>query len=101
MRSWKKTPPPQALCQTSDSRPERKTRPVSPRFHQLNTPYLDRLRATGVTPGQVDFVILTHLHIDHVGWNTRLEDGRWVPTFPNAKYLMSRVERDAADPQRT
>jgi glyoxylase-like metal-dependent hydrolase (beta-lactamase superfamily II) len=77
-----------------------KTRPVSPRFHQLNTPYLDRLRAAGVAPEQVDFVILTHLHIDHVGWNTRLEDGRWVPTFPNAKYIMSRVERDAADPQR-
>jgi glyoxylase-like metal-dependent hydrolase (beta-lactamase superfamily II) len=77
-----------------------KTRPISPRFHQLNTPYLDRLKAAGVTPEQVDYVILTHLHIDHVGWNTKLENGKWVPTFPNAKYLMSRVERDAHDPQR-
>src|SRR3954464_5494527 len=42
-----------------------KTRPVSPRFHQLNTPYLDRLLAAGVTPAQVDYVLLTHLHINH------------------------------------
>jgi hypothetical protein len=77
-----------------------KTRPVSPRFHLLNTPYLDRLKAIGVTPEEVDYVILTHLHIDHVGWNTRLENGRWVPTFPNAQYIMSRIERDAQDPTR-
>jgi glyoxylase-like metal-dependent hydrolase (beta-lactamase superfamily II) len=75
-----------------------KTRPVSPRFHMLNTPYLDRLKAADVTPEQVDFVILTHLHIDHVGWNTRLINGKWVPTFRNAQYIMSRAERDAQDP---
>ena len=77
-----------------------KTRPISPRFNLLNTPYLDRLKAAGVAPEDVDYVILTHLHIDHVGWNTKLENGQWVPTFPNAKYVMSRVERDFHDPQR-
>jgi glyoxylase-like metal-dependent hydrolase (beta-lactamase superfamily II) len=49
--------------------------------------YLDDLRAAGVTPEQVDLVLCTHLHVDHVGWNTRLVDGRWVPTFPKAKYV--------------
>ncbi len=55
-------------------------------------PYLDDLRTMGVDPAAVDFVLCTHLHIDHVGWNTRLENGRWVPTFPNARYLFSRTE---------
>jgi glyoxylase-like metal-dependent hydrolase (beta-lactamase superfamily II) len=77
-----------------------KTRPVSPRFDQLNTPYLDRLKAAGASPEEIDTVILTHLHIDHVGWNTRLDGGRWVPTFPKATYIMSQVERDAHDPKR-
>jgi glyoxylase-like metal-dependent hydrolase (beta-lactamase superfamily II) len=77
-----------------------KTRPLSPRFHRLNTPFLKRLNAVGVTPEQIDHVILTHLHIDHVGWNTRLEGDRWVPTFPRARYVMSRIERDAQDPAR-
>jgi glyoxylase-like metal-dependent hydrolase (beta-lactamase superfamily II) len=49
--------------------------------------YLDDLRAAGVSPEQVDLVLCTHLHVDHVGWNTRLVDGRWVPTFPKAKYV--------------
>ena len=54
--------------------------------------YLSRRsrRAVGVTPEQVDFVVCTHLHVDHVGWNTRWQDGRWVPTFPNAKYVYRR-----------
>ncbi|MGI4813870.1 MAG: MBL fold metallo-hydrolase [Janthinobacterium lividum] len=47
------------------------------------------MHAAGVSPEEVDVVLCTHLHVDHVGWNTRLQDGRWVPTFPNAKYLMS------------
>jgi len=42
---------------------------------------------------EVDFVLMTHLHLDHVGWNTRYEAGHWVPTFPNAKYIFSRVEQ--------
>lgn len=67
--------------------------PAFRRFHQLNLPYLDRLKAEGVTPEQVTMVINTHLHVDHVGWNTTLDDkGRWVPTFPNARYVWGRVE---------
>jgi glyoxylase-like metal-dependent hydrolase (beta-lactamase superfamily II) len=54
--------------------------------------YLARLAEAGVRPEQVDYVMCTHLHSDHVGWNTRLENGRWVPTFPNAKVLLSEKE---------
>ena len=61
-------------------------------FHMLRTGFLDTLRAAGVTPEAVDVVICTHLHVDHVGWNTRLDDGRWVPTFPRARYLFARRE---------
>jgi len=71
-----------------------KERPWTPRFHQLDTPFLDRLRAAGVAPEAVDLVLCTHLHADHVGWNTVLRDGRWVPTFPNARYLYSRRESE-------
>ncbi|HXC40887.1 MAG TPA: MBL fold metallo-hydrolase [Burkholderiales bacterium] len=63
-----------------------------PAFNQMRGPWLQTLAAAGVTPEQVDFVMCTHLHFDHVGWNTRLVDGRWVPTFPNAKYLFARPE---------
>src|SRR4030095_4057178 len=59
-------------------------------FHMLRTGFLDTLRAAGVAPESVDVVICTHLHVDHVGWNTRLEDGRWVPTFPRARSLFAR-----------
>ena len=52
------------------------------------------LREAGVKPEDIDIVLCTHLHVDHVGWNTRLENGRWVPTFPNARYLISRREWD-------
>jgi glyoxylase-like metal-dependent hydrolase (beta-lactamase superfamily II) len=77
-----------------------KSRPEMPRFHNLNTPYLERLRAEGVGPEDVDYVLCTHLHVDHVGWNTQLKDGRWVPTFPNAKYVFSKVDRDYWDPDK-
>lgn len=53
---------------------------------------LKQLGAAGVQPEDVDYVMCTHLHSDHVGWNTRLVDGRWVPTFPHARYIMSRQE---------
>ena len=76
-----------------------KDRPLFPVVNQLNTPYLDRLRAVGCAPEDVDFVLCTHMHVDHVGWNTRLEDGRWVPTFPNAKYLFSRKEYEQYLPE--
>lgn len=70
-----------------------KIRPDIPPLHRLNEPYLARLAAAGVTPEEVDYVLLTHVHADHVGWNTRLVDGRWVPTFPNATYIFSRAEQ--------
>src|SRR3954469_13337376 len=69
-----------------------KNRPWLPRFHQLNVPFLERLRIAGVEPEDVDIVMCTHLHADHVGWNTRLVEGKWVPTFPNARYVMAEVE---------
>jgi glyoxylase-like metal-dependent hydrolase (beta-lactamase superfamily II) len=71
-----------------------KPRPAFQTVHQLNTPYLERLRAAGVDPHDVDLVLCTHLHPDHVGWNTQLRDGNWVPTFPNAKYLIGQLEYD-------
>ncbi|MSQ70060.1 MAG: MBL fold metallo-hydrolase [Betaproteobacteria bacterium] len=71
-----------------------KNRPGMERFHMLDTPYLARLRAAGVEPAEVDYVLCTHLHVDHAGWNTQLVDGRWAPTFPNAKYIFSRAEHD-------
>jgi glyoxylase-like metal-dependent hydrolase (beta-lactamase superfamily II) len=69
-----------------------KERPARPQFHRLRTPYLADLAAAGVRPEEVDYVMCTHLHWDHVGWNTRLVDGSWVPTFPNARYVMARRE---------
>jgi len=55
-------------------------------------PWMDRFRGTGLVPEDIDFVLCTHMHVDHVGWNTKLEDGNWVPTFPNAKYIFARRE---------
>lgn len=56
--------------------------------------YEKNLAAAGIGVGDIDYVMCTHLHQDHVGWNTRLENGRWVPTFPNAKYLFADREYD-------
>ncbi|MCW3061098.1 MAG: fold metallo-hydrolase [Capsulimonas sp.] len=80
-----------------------KDRPAAPVLDHLHEPYLERLAAAGVTPESVDYVLLTHIHVDHVGWNTRLVDGRWVPTFPNAKFVFSKIENDyfAGPPQDT
>jgi glyoxylase-like metal-dependent hydrolase (beta-lactamase superfamily II) len=69
-----------------------KSRPSMPAWNDLDTPYLANLAAIGVRPEDIDIVLCTHLHADHVGWNTRLENGHWVPTFPRARYLMARVE---------
>jgi glyoxylase-like metal-dependent hydrolase (beta-lactamase superfamily II) len=66
----------------------------APIFHQLRTSFLDDLAAIGFHPESVDTVLCTHLHLDHVGWNTRLVGDRWVPTFPNARYLFGRKEWD-------
>lgn len=72
-----------------------------PFFHQLNTPYMQNLHAAGLTPEAIDVVMCTHLHFDHVGWNTRLENGKWVPTFPNARYLFTRADFEYFDRNRT
>jgi glyoxylase-like metal-dependent hydrolase (beta-lactamase superfamily II) len=69
-----------------------KHRPLNPVFDQLDNPYLQRLAAAGVEPADVDFVLITHLHVDHVGWNTVRQGDRWVPTFPNAQYVFSAAE---------
>lgn len=69
-----------------------KQRSGRPDWCDLATPFLDRLAEAGARPEQIDYVLCTHLHADHVGWNTRLLDGRWVPTFPNATYVFSRRE---------
>ena len=61
-------------------------------FHMLETSFLADLSASGVPPESVDVVVCTHLHVDHVGWNTRLAGGRWVPTFPRARHLVGRQE---------
>jgi glyoxylase-like metal-dependent hydrolase (beta-lactamase superfamily II) len=74
---------------------EHKARPLRPEWNERSgTRYLANLAAAGCTPQDIDIVMCTHLHADHVGWNTRLESGRWVPTFPNARYVMSQKEID-------
>jgi glyoxylase-like metal-dependent hydrolase (beta-lactamase superfamily II) len=69
-----------------------KQRLHKPRYHQKNWPYLANLAAAGFSPEDIDYVLCTHLHVDHVGWNTRLLDGQWVPTFRKARYLFARRE---------
>jgi glyoxylase-like metal-dependent hydrolase (beta-lactamase superfamily II) len=69
-----------------------KERPSTPAWDRLDSTWLDQLIAAGVQPEEIDFVLCTHLHADHIGWNTRLENGRWVPTFPNAKYVFHKDE---------
>jgi glyoxylase-like metal-dependent hydrolase (beta-lactamase superfamily II) len=63
-----------------------------PTWNKLQTSFLADLAAAGYPRETIDTVVCTHLHVDHVGWNTMLTDDRWVPTFPNARYLMGRVE---------
>jgi glyoxylase-like metal-dependent hydrolase (beta-lactamase superfamily II) len=75
-----------------------KDRPTFELANQLNTPYLDRLAAVGVRPEEVDMVLCTHLHVDHCGWNTQLKNGKWVPTFPKAKYIFSKQEYNQWNP---
>lgn len=65
-----------------------------PEFRRAQWPWLARLGEAGVRPQDIDIVLCSHLHVDHVGWNTRLDNGRWVPTFPNARYLIARREWD-------
>ncbi len=60
----------------------------------LSTSYLEDMTAAGYPPESIDYVLCTHLHLDHVGWNTRRDNGKWVPTFPKASYLMDQKELD-------
>jgi len=75
-----------------------KPHPV-PFFDNLDVPFIERLGETGYRPHDVDFVVCTHLHHDHCGWNTELRGGKWVPTFPKARYIMRRSEFDRWGPE--
>ena len=72
-----------------------------PTWNNRQGPFLDTMREAGFPPESIDTVLCTHLHVDHVGWNTKLVDGRWVPTFGNARYVFGRGEyehwRDYSD----
>lgn len=63
-----------------------------PPWNNRQGPFLSDLAEAGHPPERIDTVICTHLHVDHVGWNTRFVDGQWIPTFPNARYLVARSE---------
>jgi len=63
-----------------------------PGWNMRRGPFLEDLAAAGYPRESIDQVLCTHLHVDHVGWNTMLVDGKWVPTFPKARYLMGREE---------
>jgi len=72
-----------------------KVRPTRPEWNlKRDESFMRALAATGLSVDDIDFVMCTHLHVDHVGWNTRLQDGRWTPTFPKARYLISKGEFD-------
>ena len=71
-----------------------KERPTRPEWHRMETRYLARLAEAGIRPEEIDMVMCTHLHADHVGWNTRLDNGRRVPTFPNARYVFTKADYD-------
>jgi len=72
-----------------------KPRPLRPKWNmKTDDTYMRGLKAAGISVGDIDFVMCTHLHVDHVGWNTRLENGRWVPTFPRARYVFAKTEYD-------
>jgi len=63
-----------------------------PTWNDRKGPFLETLTAAGFVPETIDTVLCTHLHVDHVGWNTRLVGGKWVPTFANARYLFGKTE---------
>lgn len=69
-----------------------KQRPAIPNWHLQHGPFLHDLVTAGFPPESIDTVVCTHLHVDHIGWNTMLLDGRWVPTFSRARYLMGTEE---------
>jgi glyoxylase-like metal-dependent hydrolase (beta-lactamase superfamily II) len=71
----------------------------NPFWNQRSGPFLSELRELGFAPESIERVLCTHLHFDHVGWNTRLVDGKWIPTFPNARYWVTRAEWEHASAQ--
>jgi glyoxylase-like metal-dependent hydrolase (beta-lactamase superfamily II) len=72
-----------------------KPRPGRPMWNmKTDDTYMRAFAATGVSVEDIDFVMCSHLHVDHVGWNTKLENGRWVPTFPKARYIFGKTEYD-------
>jgi hypothetical protein len=72
-----------------------KPRPLRPKWNmKTDNTYMRALAAAGFSVDEIDYVMCTHLHVGHVGWNTRLENGRWVPTFPNARYVFGKTEFD-------
>jgi glyoxylase-like metal-dependent hydrolase (beta-lactamase superfamily II) len=72
-----------------------KPRPVRPKWNmKTDDTYMRALGAANLSVEDIDFVMCTHLHVDHVGWNTKMEGGRWVPTFPNARYIFGQTEFD-------
>ena len=72
-----------------------------PTWNNRNDPFLETMTAAGFAPDSIDTVLCTHLHVDHVGWNTKLVGGQWVPTFANARYVFGKAEfehwRDHSD----
>jgi glyoxylase-like metal-dependent hydrolase (beta-lactamase superfamily II) len=72
-----------------------------PAWNNRKEPFLETMTRAGFAPDSIDTVLCTHLHVDHVGWNTRLEGGKWVPTFVNARYVFGKTEyehwRDHSD----
>jgi len=75
-----------------------KVRPAVGAWSHLQLGYLDNLAQAGVRPEDVDLVINSHVHTDHIGWNTRLVGDEWVPTFPNATYLIPKVDFEFWNP---
>lgn len=74
---------------------DHKNIPAIPQWTDLQTGFLERFRTAGFDPNGVDYVLCTHMHMDHVGWNTYYDGAAWKPTFPNARYLFARDEMHA------
>jgi glyoxylase-like metal-dependent hydrolase (beta-lactamase superfamily II) len=66
--------------------------PIEPTWGGWETDFFERLESAGILATDIDIVLCTHMHVDHVGWNTRLVDGAWLPTFPNAAHIFARSE---------
>ena len=77
-----------------------RNRPQNSLFHHLATPFLQSLHDAGIERNDVDVIVNTHIHLDHVGWNTVRSDDGWTPTFPNARYLVPAADYDYFHPDR-